>query len=121
MRARMSLKIYEYKNCSTCRNAKKYLTEKEISFTPIPIRETPPSVSELQFMLKQTGDIKRLLNTSGVDYRKLNLKDKIKTMSEEEVLDLLNTNGNLIKRPFILNDSFGTTGFKEDEWNQIFK
>jgi arsenate reductase len=116
----MSLKVYEYKSCSTCRNAKKYLLEKEISFSAIPIRETPPSIPELQFMLKQTGNIKRLLNTSGVDYRKLNLKDKIKTMSEDEIISLLNTNGNLIKRPFVLNESTGTTGFKEDEWNQIF-
>ncbi len=117
----MSLKVYEYKNCGTCRNALKYLTAKEVDFEAIAIRETPPSVSELKFVLDKLGNLKRLLNTSGQDYRKLKMKDKIKDMSETEVLELLSTNGNLIKRPFVLNDTIAVTGFKEDEWNEIFK
>jgi arsenate reductase len=116
----MTLKVYEYNRCNTCRNALKYLSGKNIAHEAVPIRETPPSIQELNFMLKQTGNIKRLLNTSGLDYRKLNMKDKLKTMSEDEVIELLSKNGNLIKRPFILNDSVGTTGFKEDEWDKIF-
>ena len=116
----MSLKVYEYNRCGTCRNALKYLDAKGISYEAVPIRETPPSIKELKFMLEQTGNIKRLLNTSGQDYRKLNMKDKIKEMSEDEILKTLNENGNLIKRPFVLAEKTATTGFKEEEWNELF-
>jgi arsenate reductase len=116
----MALKVYEYNRCGTCRNALKYLDSKGIDYENVAIRETPPSISELKFMLKQTGNIKRLLNTSGQDYRKLNMKDKIKEMTDAEIIELLSTNGNLIKRPFIFSDTDGTTGFKEDEWDKIF-
>ena len=117
----MSIKVYEYNRCGTCRNALKYLDSKGIEYTAVPIRETPPSMKELNFMLKQTGELKKLLNTSGQDYRKLNMKDKVKELSEQEVLKLLNENGNLIKRPFVVGKEFGITGFKEDDWNNIFK
>ena len=116
----MALKIYEYKGCSTCRNALKYLDSKGISYEKIPIRETPPTTSEFKFMLEQTGNIKKLLNTSGQDYRKLNMKDKIGTMSNDEIFELLSTNGNLVKRPFVISAQTGTTGFKEDEWDKLF-
>ena len=116
----MALKVYEYKKCSTCRNALKYLDSKNIEYETAAIRETPPTVAELKFMLKQTGNIKRLLNSSGQDYRKLNMKDKIKNMTDAEVIELLSTNGNLIKRPFVFSDTAGTTGFKEEEWEKLF-
>ena len=116
----MSIKVYEYNRCGTCRNALKYLVQKGVDYQAIPIRETPPSIKELEFMVEQTGGIKRLLNTSGQDYRKLGMKDKVKELSEAEVLKLLNENGNLIKRPFVVGADFGTTGFKEEEWNNIF-
>lgn len=117
----MSLKVYEYSRCGTCRNALKYLDAKGIKYTAVPIRETPPSIKELKQMLKGTGELKRLLNTSGQDYRKLGMKDKVKELSEDEVLKLLNENGNLIKRPFVLGDGIATTGFKAEVWDEIFK
>jgi len=117
----MSIKVYEYKRCGTCRNALKYLDAKGIDYTAIPIRETPPTIKEFKFMIEQTGEFKRLLNTSGQDYRALNMKDKVKELSEDEVLKLLTENGNLVKRPFVIGEEFGTTGFKEEEWNKIFK
>jgi arsenate reductase (glutaredoxin) len=116
----MSVKIYEYNRCGTCRNALKYLTAKGINFETVAIRETPPTIKELESMIKQTGDIKKLLNTSGVDYRSLNMKDKVKTHSEKEILKLLSQNGNLIKRPFVIYGDKGITGFKESDWDLFF-
>ena len=118
----MTLKIYEYNRCSTCKKALKYLDERNISFETIAIREQAPSISELEFMLSKTGNIKKLLNSSGQDYRALNMKEKIKTMSEKEIFELLTENGNLVKRPFVLDRSsnIGITGFKSDDWDQLF-
>ncbi|MDZ8118695.1 arsenate reductase family protein [Pontiella agarivorans] len=115
------MKIYTYKKCSTCRKATKWLAEQNIDFEEIPIRETPPSVEELRQMLEQVGDLKKLFNTSGMDYRSLGMKDKLPTMSTEEALELLASNGNLIKRPFLLAGDQGTTGFKEDVWEALLK
>ena len=117
----MKLKIYEYKKCGTCRKAEKFLQEKGIDYDLIPIRETPPTIEELQKMLGYLkGEIKRLLNTSGMDYRSLNMKEKLPKMSEQETFKLLNQNGNLIKRPFVLGKGYGTTGFKQEEWEKLF-
>ncbi|RYD17649.1 MAG: arsenate reductase family protein, partial [Verrucomicrobiaceae bacterium] len=81
------------------------------------IRETPPSVAELKTVLAATGgDIRKLFNTSGVDYRELGMKDKLPAMSEAEALKLLATNGNLVKRPFALGDGKALVGFKESDW-----
>ncbi len=115
------LKVYEYKGCSTCRNALKYLDKKGIDYKAIPIRETPPSKAELKKMLAcYDGDIKRLFNTSGQDYRAMKIKDKIKDMTEKEAFELLNGNGNLVKRPFVIDGSDGIVGFKEPEWKAFF-
>ena len=116
------MKIYTYKSCSTCRNAIKYLNEKGIEYTELPIRETPPNPVELQFMLTQyDGNIKRLLNTSSKDYRELGIKDRIDTMTPSEVFELLQKNGNLVKRPFLITDDYGLVGFKVDEWDKTLK
>ena len=115
----MSLKIYEYKGCGTCRKALKYLDAKAVDYEKCPIRETPPTVDELKKMLKAyDGELKKLFNTSGQDYRKLGIKDKLPEMSEAEALDLLASNGNLIKRPFVLLEDGGLVGFKEEIWDQ---
>ena len=116
----MSVKIYEYKNCGTCRKALKYLDAKGLAYEKLAIRETPPTIEELNFMLDKTGNIKRLLNTSGQDYRKLGMKDKVKELSEAEIITMLTENGNLIKRPFVLCEDKATTGFKEEEWDAFF-
>ena len=121
MKHSATLKIYEYKNCSTCKKALKWLDAKGLDFQAYPIRETPPSVAELKTMLAHhEGNISKLFNTSGQDYRAMGLKDKLGDLSEAEKLELLHSNGNLVKRPFILGPNSGTTGFKEDLWTELF-
>ena len=113
------LKVYEYKNCGTCKKALKWLDENQIEYKKLAIRETPPKKTELKKMLKHMeGNIKKLFNTSGQDYRSMGLKDKIQDMSETEAIDLLAENGNLVKRPFVLNNDWGTVGFKADLWQE---
>lgn len=111
------LKFYEYSKCSTCRNAAAYLEKRKIPFERIAIRETPPSEGELKKMLDwKKGEIRKIMNTSGLDYKAMGLKDKIEGMTESEILKLLQKNGNLIKRPFVIEKDFGTVGFKQEEW-----
>lgn len=118
----MSLKVYEYKGCGTCKKALKYLEDKKIDFQTIPIRENPPTKTELKKMLKfYDGESRKLFNTSGGDYKSLGLKDKLSSMPIEDQIQLLSTNGNLVKRPFVLGDGFGMVGFKEEEWNDRLK
>lgn len=115
------LKVYEYKGCSTCKKALKFLENKGVDYKKIAIRENPPTKTELKKMLKhQGGELKKLFNTSGVDYRALNIKDKIKTITEKEAFDLLNSNGNLVKRPFLISENIGVVGFKEEIWKDLF-
>ena len=117
----MSIKVYAYKNCDTCRKAAKWLVAQGVAFKEVPIREMPPTVAELKKMLKAMGgDVRKLFNTSGVDYKALNLKDKLPGMSEAEALELLASNGNLVKRPFVLGDGVATVGFKEEAWAEMF-
>lgn len=120
----MPIKIYEYKNCSTCKNALKFLDTQGIKYVKIPIVEEPPSSGELKQMLEYIkeggGTFKNLFNTSGLLYRELGISDKIKNgMSETEALKLLAKNGKLIKRPFILTGKNGTVGFKAEVWKKL--
>ncbi len=116
------MKVYEYKGCSTCRNALKFLDSKKISYQKIPIRETPPSITELKKALQHLkGDTKKLFNTSGQDYKALNLKEKLLTMTDDEKLKLLSQNGNLVKRPFVISPDLILIGFKEEDWKKTFK
>jgi len=113
----MPLKAYTYKNCGTCRKATKWLDAQGIAHTEIPIRETPPTVPELNRMLAAyDGEIRRLFNTSGGDYKELGLKDTLDGMSKDEALALLATNGNLVKRPFALGEQVALVGFNESAW-----
>ncbi|MBT4274226.1 MAG: arsenate reductase family protein [Verrucomicrobia bacterium] len=117
-----SLKIYEYKNCGTCRKALKHLEERGVAFERIPIRETPPTKTELKAMLKSyEGERKRLFNTSGGDYKSMNMKDRLPDLTDEEAIALLSENGNLIKRPFVLSGDQGVIGFKVDEWDAFLE
>lgn len=116
------MKIYTYAKCDTCRKAVKWLQARDLKFTEIPICEQPPTKAELKRMLAfYQGDLKRLFNTSGGDYRDLKLGEKLPAMSESEAIDLLATNGNLVKRPFLLTETAGLVGFKEPEWEAHFK
>lgn len=109
--------LYAYKNCDTCRKASKWLKENNVAHETKAIRDTPPSVSELQAALKANGgDLRKLFNTSGGDYRELGIKDKLPSMTEAEALELLSQNGNLVKRPFLIGDGVVLNGFNETEW-----
>ena len=117
----MSLKIYCYSGCGTCKKALKYLDEKKVTYDLLPIRETPPTKTELKKMLKYLdGEIKKMFNTSSKDYREGGYKDKIARITEKEAIEILSANGNLIKRPFALGADFGMVGFKVNDWDTVF-
>jgi arsenate reductase len=112
-----SLTVYTYKNCDCCRRAVKWLRAAGLAFEERPIRETPPSPAELRTMLAaNAGDIRRLFNTAGQDYRALELGARLPAMSEAEAIALLAGNGNLVKRPFVLGPGVALTGFDEKTW-----
>lgn len=116
------LKVYAYKGCDTCRKALKWLVTNKISHEVIPIREQPPTKAELTRMLKSSGgNLRRLFNTSGQDYKTLNLKDKLPVMTQPEAIDLLSRNGNLVKRPFAVAPDVSLVGFDEEEWQRRLK
>jgi arsenate reductase (glutaredoxin) len=120
----MSVKVYEYKNCSTCQKALKFLDKKGIEYEKLPIVDRPPTKGELETMLgyleAQGGSFKNLFNTSGQQYRELGIADKIKAgMTSKEAIELLAKNGKLIKRPFLLTARAGAVGFKEDLWSKL--
>ena len=115
----MTLKIYLYDRCSTCRKALQFLERHKIACTEIPIRETPPTKVEIEQMLRiQGGNLRKLFNTSGRDYRERGIKDRLSGMTTAQAVQLLASNGNLIKRPFALSNSIGLLGFKEEEWRK---
>lgn len=116
--SRSNPKVYEYSGCSTCRNALKYLKSKKVDFQQVPIRDNPPSVTELKKAKQYLGDIKKLFNTSGKDYREENWKEKLVTLKEEQIYKELSSNGNLVKRPFVVGDGWFLVGFKEEEWKE---
>jgi arsenate reductase len=116
------LKIYHYANCDTCRKALKFLRESGIDFTALPIRETPPSTGELELALKTMGgDLGKLFNRSGQDYRNLNLKEKLPGLPVKEALALLHGNGNLVKRPLLAGEKFAVCGFDEGSWKKLLE
>ncbi len=111
------LKAYTYAKCDACRKAGKFLRARNIVFEEVPIRETPPTSDELHAMLSaQNGEIRRLFNTSGADYKALGLSTKLPSLSSEEALALLAANGNLVKRPFVIGKSVHLLGFDEVRW-----
>ena len=112
----MALRIYAYEKCDTCRKALRFLKERGVAHEVIPIREQPPTEQELRTMLKRVGEMRRLFNTSGQDYKALGLSQKLPAMSEADAIKLLAGNGNLVKRPFVVGKNWGTTGFKEEDW-----
>ncbi|CDR35005.1 Spx/MgsR family RNA polymerase-binding regulatory protein [Criblamydia sequanensis] len=115
------IKIYILENCSTCKRAILFLKENNIPFAAIPIKETPPSLEELKLMLdEKNGEVRKLFNTSGNEYKDKNLKDLLPTLSNEEALELLNKSGMLVKRPFVISPKIKLLGFKESEWDQAF-
>lgn len=110
----------EYPKCSTCKKAKKWLIDNGIEFTARHIVEQNPSKNELALWYKKSEmPLKKFFNTSGMLYKENKLKDKLTSMSEEEQLELLSTNGMLVKRPIIVSDNHIFTGFNEKLWNVL--
>ncbi len=108
-----------YPKCSTCQKAKKWLDENKIAYTERHIVEANPSVEELKLWYERSGlPLKKFFNTSGMLYKEMNLKDKLSTMSEEEQIKLLATNGMLVKRPLVVDEDQVLVGFKEAEWKE---
>ena len=112
--------VLTYARCSTCREAVKWLRGRNVAFGERPIIEAPPTVAELRRMLGlQQGNLRRLCNTSGIEYRALGLAAKLPSLTEAEVLALLAGNGRLVKRPFVLGPDFGLVGFDEAKWSAV--
>ena len=112
----------EYPKCSTCQKAKKWLDENSVEYTDRHIIEDNPTYEELKMWYNQSGlELKRFFNTSGMLYRSMGLKDKLPSMSEDEQLKLLASDGMLVKRPLIVSDKVILTGFREKEWAEKLK
>ncbi len=112
----------EYPKCSTCKKAKNWLESNGIDFTDRHIVENNPTAEELKIWYEKSGfPLKKFFNTSGLKYKELGLKDKLPNMTEEEQLNLLATDGMLVKRPLIIGDDFVLIGFKEAEWAEKLK
>ena len=105
------MKVLVYRKCSTCQKALKWLEAHEIAFEERAIVEENPTYEELK-------EWHAIFNTSGMLYKQMQLKDKLPTMTEDEQIKLLATDGMLVKRPFVVGDGFVLTGFKEKEWEE---
>ena len=115
------IKFYQLPNCSTCRTAAKFLKDNGVSFEPISIVEHTPTAKEFKAIIDQTGvAIDKLFNANGTKFKALGLKEKLSTLSEDEKLELLASDGMLVKRPLAINGSAITLGFKEDEYRKTW-
>lgn len=113
------LKVYTYAQCDTCRKAVKWLRDNGVEFEERAIRETPPSKAEVRKMLAANGgELRKLFNTSGRDYREQKLGEKLPLLSESAAFDLLATNGNLVKRPFLMGEKVAMVGFDSAIWSE---
>lgn len=113
------LKFICYPKCTTCQKAKKWLDEKGAEYEMRDIKSENPSFEELKEWYTLSGlPLKKFFNTSGLLYKSMALKDKLPTMSEEEMLELLAADGMLVKRPILVGEDFVMTGFKEKEWKE---
>ncbi|MBQ4572508.1 MAG: arsenate reductase family protein [Clostridia bacterium] len=112
----------EYPKCTTCQKAKKFLTDNNVSFTARHIKEDNPTYAELKLWYEKSGlPLKRFFNTSGLLYKSMDLKNKLTNMSEEEQLELLATDGMLVKRPILVTEDKIYVGFRENEWLDAIK
>lgn len=109
-----------YERCTTCKRAKAWLIDRGIAFTERPIKEENPSLEELRQWYQRSGlPLKKFFNTSGLLYKSMELKDKLPTMTEEEQLQLLATDGMLVKRPMLVMEDKVLVGFRENEWAEV--
>ena len=115
----MMLSFVCYPKCTTCQKAKKWLEGQRIEFSERNIKEENPALEELRDWYQRSGlPLKKFFNTSGLLYKELKLKDKLPTMSEQEQLELLASDGMLVKRPILVGEDFVLVGFKEAEWSE---
>lgn len=115
------LKFYHYAKCQTCVKAKKFLTGKQYALQEIDITTSPPSARELKELIKKSGKpYANFLNRSGVQYREKNMKEKVKQLSEDEIIKILSEDGRLIKRPIVTDGKKTTVGFNEEEFKKIW-
>ena len=111
-----------YPKCSTCQKAKKWLNEHNVEYTERHIAEEKPTYDELKEWHEKSGlPLKKFFNTSGLLYKEMNMKDKLPSMSEEEQLRLLSTNGMLVKRPILVTGDKVLVGFREAEWDDVIR
>lgn len=116
------LTIYTLRQCSTCREAVKWLQSRKLEFTEKAIRETPPVLGELRTMLTaQNGEVRRLFNSSGLEYRALGMAKKMPGLATDDALKLLAGNGSLVKRPFLIGSVIGLVGFDAAVWAEAFQ
>ncbi len=114
------MEFIEYNKCTTCKKAKKFLCDNNISFIDRNIKDNNPSFEEISLWIKKYNiPIKKLFNTSGLKYKELNLKDKLDYMSDIEKIKILSSDGMLIKRPILVDDNNILIGFKIDEWSKF--
>lgn len=116
------IKFYGYKRCGTCRKAEKDLEAKGVDFKFIDITQQPPKLNELKKIIKgsQKG-IEKFYNTSGIKYKELDIKTKRKSLSDAQQVELLASDGYLLKRPLVWNGTNATVGYKEDEFSSTWK
>ena len=118
----MKVLFIEYPKCTTCQKAQKWLDETGAAYTVRNIKEDNPTRAELEQWHQRSGlPLKRFFNTSGLQYKALGLKDKLPEMSQEEQLDLLATDGMLVKRPILVGDDVVLVGFRQAEWEAALK
>ncbi len=111
-----------YPKCTTCQKAKKFLDDNKVKYEERHIVTETPSVEELNEIINKSGlSVNKLFNTSGMLYRSMNLKEELKSLTDEEMISLLASNGMLIKRPIFISDKKVLVGFKEDEWKNLIK
>lgn len=114
------MELIGYSKCSTCKKASTWLSDRNINFTFREIKEEIPTIKELETWINEYNiPIKKLFNTSGLKYKELNLKDKLDNMTDFEKLELLSSDGMLIKRPILVSENEVLVGFKEKEWEKL--
>ena len=114
------MEFINYSKCSTCKKAKNFLDSNSIKYADRQIKENNPSYDEIKTWInKYNVSVRKLFNTSGILYREMNLKSKLKNMTVDEMIHLLSTDGMLVKRPILITDSDILIGFRENEWNDV--
>ncbi|QKS72218.1 arsenate reductase family protein [Paenalkalicoccus suaedae] len=118
----MTVTFYQYPACSTCKKAEKWLKDNDVSYESVHIVEDTPSKETLRELVSKSDQpIKKFFNTSGKKYRELGLKDKVQSADEDELLEILASDGMLIKRPLATDGKNVTIGFKEDIYEEMWK